>query len=213
MELARNQRPEVKAAARVVESARADVAAAQAEYLPNLSVGANYSFYNRQMPLYLNAWRAGVDLTFPILNEPFLSESVALADAQQHTAEAQLKLLELQVDQEVENSDVNARMALKRVRQAELASLRALRSFVEIWSLYRTGSGTGREVSNAQRDLIEAQRNAVDTEFQVRISTLELYRSAGQLDLQVLKDTQDARVFRRSLVRPGRLPLQKSPAP
>lgn len=211
LEQASQKRPEIQAAAHLLDSTRANLDATEAEYFPNVSLNANYSFYNRQMPLSLNAWRAGVDVSFPILNEPFLSESVALAESQVQAADAQQKAIDLQVEQEVRNSDVNLRQAHKQMRQAELGSLRALRSYVEIWCLYRLGQGTGREVSQAYRDFIEAQRGVANTEFAVRLAILERYRSAGQLDLQALKETRDVRVVRRSLVRPLNLPLGPFP--
>ena len=71
--------PELRAARARTDSAQADL---RASYFPEVSVNADYGFYSSTYPMGLRSWRVGLDLSVPILNEPFLSESVALAESE-----------------------------------------------------------------------------------------------------------------------------------
>ncbi len=186
METAQSSRPDLADARLRTQSAKSGIGAAKSSYWPNLSVSAEYDFLDKGVTPQDYLWEVRLNLSFPILNEPFLSSSVALAEAQTDQARAREDARSNDIAGEVQTALVNLETTRLRVRAVHRAVLQAYQTFVLTWTSYRLGDGNARDVSNAQRDLIQALtvQNSVYTDLQ--LAELELLRSTGQLSVDSL---------------------------
>lgn len=180
-------RPDLLAATARAQAAESRVKAARADYRPKLDLSAGYQVYSTDPSLNLRAWRLGLDLSFPIFKDPQLSGAVDQALAAREQAEARQRLLELRINTEVQSSFLNAQLLKRRVEQARLAADQAYNSFQLTWNQYQNGNGTCRSVSIAQRDYLDAQRNALAVELQYQLALLQKYRSSGTLSLETFQ--------------------------
>jgi outer membrane protein TolC len=194
LELARESRPDLADARLRTESAESGVGAAKSAYLPDLSVSAEYDFLDKGFRPQDYLWEVRLNLSFPIFNEPFLSQSVALAEAQTEQAQAREDTRSNDVATEVQVALVNLHANRLNTRAVHLATLRAYKTFILTWTSYRLGDKNARDVSNAQRDLIQAlnTQNSVYTELQ--LAELEMLRTTGELAVDSLPaETGEAR--------------------
>lgn len=187
-EIAMEQRPELRAARAETRAAQSGLKANQAEYRPNLSAVADYGYLNLGLPQELDQWRVGVQLSFPIWNEPLLSGAIEQAEAEVNRREALARSLELSISGQVNASLVNVRQTRLQVYQNQRNVLGAYQTFIETWAHYRAGRGTSRDVSNAQRDVITSQTALVSNAFAHQQALVQLYLDTGQLSLEVLPD-------------------------
>lgn len=194
LDLAQAARPDLADARLRTKSAESGIGAAEAAYRPDISVSAGYGFLDKGFTPQDYLWEVRLNLNFPILNEPLLSESVNLAEAQTEQAEAREAGRSNDIASEVQTALVNLEATRLNTRAVHRATLRAYKTFTLTWTNYRLGQGNARDVSNAQRDLIQAllTQNAVYTQLQ--LAELEMLRSTGQLAVESLPaETGDAR--------------------
>lgn len=186
LELANASRPDLADARLRTQSAGFGVGAARAAYWPDLSVSAEYDFTDKGVSPQDYLWEVRLNLSFPIFNEPLLSNSVALAEAQTEQAQAREDTRSNNVAGEVQTALVDLDTTRLRARAVHRAVLQAYQTFTLTWTSYRLGSGNARDVSNAQRDLIQAlvTQNTVYTNLQ--LAELEMLRATGQLEVDSL---------------------------
>ena len=186
METAQESRPDLADARLRTQSAESGIGAAKSSYWPNLSVSAEYDFLDKGVTPQDYLWEVRLNLSFPILNEPFLSSSVALAEAQTEQARAREDARSNDVAGEVQTALVNLETTRLRVHAVHRAVLQAYQTFILTWTSYRLGKSSARDVSNAQRDLISSltTQNSVYTDLQ--LAELELLRSTGRLAVDSL---------------------------
>lgn len=179
-------RPDLADARLRSSSAQSGVWASQAAYRPDIYVTAAYGFLDKGVTPQDYLWEVRLNLSFPILNEPFLSESVNLAEAEKAQAVARQQTKENDVSSEVQRALIEARGNQMKASASRRSVLKAYSTFILTWTSYRLGKGSARDVSNAQRDLTSAlnTQNTVFTELQ--LSVIEVYRSTGQLTVAVL---------------------------
>jgi outer membrane protein TolC len=167
---------------------------AEAEYLPTLSLDADYNWSDRSYPLEQTRWGVGLTLSFPVLNEPFLGATVREAEADFNRTLAEAEDRELQATREVRESLIGVQDASTRARLGYLSSVRAIEGFIASWSAHRAGKTQSvRDVTNAQRDMISALNAEIQANFENQTAILELYRTTGTLDLAAL-ETSDTNV-------------------
>jgi len=191
---AQASRPDLADARLRTKSAISGVEAARARYRPDLSVSAGYGFLDTGFTPQDYLWEVRLNLSVPILNEPLLSETVALAEAQSDQAEAREQARFNDVASEVQVALVALNATRLKTLAAHRTVLRAYQTFTLTWTSYRLGKGSARDVSNAQRDLIQAMmtQNSVYTDLQ--LAELEMLRSTGQLAVESLPaETGEAR--------------------
>lgn len=189
LRLASEFRPDLEDARLRTEAAKSGVRLAEAGYRPDLFVTAGYGFTDKGFLPQDYLWEVRLNLTFPILNEPFLSESVALAEAETAQAQARQDGRSNDIAGEVQKALVNLNANERKAPAAHRATLKAYKNFILTWTTYRLGRGSSRDVSNSQRDLTQAliSQNQIFTEYQLAL--LEMFRSTGQLSLEAFSDT------------------------
>ena len=184
--LARHARPELVIAGLQVAQAEARVGAAKAEYYPSISANAGYNWNDSVFPPVNTGYNVGISLSVPLINEPALSSAVGQAKADLEGSRAVLESTELTVVQ-------NATEALYTYREAvgsSEAAVEGLRAAEENFRLaserYRVGVGNSLEVSEAQRLLVQARSQELQSRFDVQTAIGNLLRATGQLDTQAL---------------------------
>jgi outer membrane protein TolC len=189
LQLARESRPDLLDARLRTEAAERGIKLAQASYWPDLYATAGYGYLDKGLRPQDYLWEVRLNLSFPILNEPLLSETVALARAETEQARAREDGRLNEVDGQVQTALVNVRASQQKTRAAHRATMKAYKNFTLTWTAYRLGRGSARDVSNSQRDLIRAlaSQNQIFTEYQLAL--VEMHRATGQLSLEVLPAT------------------------
>ncbi len=184
--LARHARPELIIAGLRVAQAEARVGAAKAEYYPSISANAGYNWSDSVFPPVNTGYNVGLTLSVPLINEPALSSAVGQAKAELEGSRAVLESTELLVVQ-------NATEALYTFREAvgsNEAAAEGLRAAEENFYLaserYRVGVGNSLEVSEAQRLLVQARSQELQSRFDVQTAIGNLLKATGQLDTQAL---------------------------
>lgn len=192
MATALESRPDLADVRLRTSSAQSGVWSAEAAYRPDIYVSAGYGYLDKGVAPQDYLWEVRLNLSFPILNEPFLSESVNLAEAEKEQALAREQAKENDVSSEVQTALIEARGNWLKTSAAKRSVLRAYGTFIVTWTSYRLGKATARDVSNAQRDLTSAliTQNSVFTDLQ--LSILEIYRSTGQLTVEKLPSQESA---------------------
>ena len=190
-------RPDLADARLRTLAAESGIKLAEAGYRPDLVVTAGYGYTDKGFIPQDYLWEVRLNLAFPLLNEPYLSETVALAEAETEQAQAREDGRANDVAAEVQTALVNLEANRHKTRAAHRASLKAYKNFILTWTTYRLGGGSARDVSNSQRDLTQAlvSQNQIFTEYQLAL--VEIYRATGQLELQAFPETagEDRNLF------------------
>jgi outer membrane protein TolC len=179
--------PSVAAARARIEAAEASRQSALAEYRPEITAGANWAF-NDDRPLGFDkrTWSVTVDVSVPLFVEPTLRAGVAQAQAALERARAQYDSLLLSVRQDVSEGVLKVDEARERLKAAQAAREAAQENFRLASERYRVGVGSQIEVSEAQRQLVEAGSGEVQARFDLQISLARLLFAVGALEPEAL---------------------------
>ncbi len=185
-ELAKTTRPDLLAASLRVAQSEAQVQLARSEYLPILSASAGYNWSDSVFPPNVRSYNVGINFSVPLLNEPGLSAAVGQAEAALEVAQADRDTFELIALQEASDALFNLREAIGSARAAAAAVRAAHEGYRLAFERYQVGVGDSLEVSEARRQLIEAQSRDVQARYGVQTSISALLRATGQLDSAAL---------------------------
>ncbi|MEW6279672.1 MAG: TolC family protein [Candidatus Eremiobacterota bacterium] len=179
-------RPDVLAILARVESARASVRAAEADYNPSLAASASYNLRDQMFFPIARSWNVGLDLTFPIFNEPTLWAAVAEAEGQLVRLQAQQDALLLEVRRQVTEAVLNLQESRERLKASVVASASARENFRLASERYQVGVGSALEVSDAQRVLVEAESQEAQARLDLERAIARVYRNTGTLEPDLL---------------------------
>lgn len=183
---AQTTRPDVAVSSLQVALAQTRIRLAKAEYYPTVSASAGYSWGDQTFPPQNTSYNVGLFLSVPLINEPALSGAVGQAKANYEASVERFRNSELTATQEA----VTAYFSLQEARGREAAATEALKAAQENYRLaserYKVGVGNSLEVSQAQRQLVEARTQELQARFDVQNAISTLLRTTGQLDAQSL---------------------------
>jgi outer membrane protein len=185
-QLARTARPDVAAASLDVAQAETRVRLAKAEYYPTISANAGYNWNDQVFPPNNTAYNVGLSLSVPLINEPLLSSGVGQAKANEKAALASFRNVEIDAVQEALSAYYTLKESIGRAASASEALRFATENFRLASERYKVGVGSPLEVSQAQRQLVEAQTIDVQARFSVQTSVSALLLATGQLDSAAL---------------------------
>lgn len=175
----------------MIARARSRVAAANAELAvtrgarwPALQAGANWLDQGDFDGHRVDEWNVGVSLSFPLFAGGATRQRIAQARADRRVAEEQLRLTEMSLQQQIDQT--LARLAETRSRVASLS--RAVESSAEVVRieklLVKTGSGTQTDYLDAEANLVTARASLAEVRHAEIAARVELARLTGELDLQ-----------------------------
>jgi outer membrane protein TolC len=181
--------PLVKQARQRQASAEAGVAVARSTRWPELDLVGNYLYFNSSQGDDTTEWQAGAQLSYIIFNGGARAKAIERARATSRNANEQLRLTEIQVEQDVDRAFSGIEEAQARVESLETAVSR----FEEVTRieklLLETGSGTETDYLNAEADLLTARASLVEARHGQIAARVELARVTGQLNLPWLAKT------------------------
>lgn len=177
------QRPDVYNAAREVAAASAEVASADAQRYPQLSlqgtVGRARYQYEGQTLDFSN-WTVGpVALSLPLFDGGRRRASVAAAQARYEEAAAVYRGKARQAVREVEEALVNLQSAAERTASAEAAAEGYRQSFEAMQARYRSGLASLLELEDSRRTALASETARVNLERERMAAWVALYRAAG----------------------------------
>jgi outer membrane protein len=186
VDLALRYRPDLKAETSVVAEYRYNWKAAIAQYYPSITSNASWGKSGNVFPPIPYQWSLGVNVNFPIFEEPTLSAGVAAAQALFLQAEAQLESLSLAARSAVASAwyDLNEAKASFASAQAGLAS--SEESYRLASERYQVGVGSSLDVSVAQAALVLARSTEVQDRYNIQLAIARIYRQTGVLSLELL---------------------------
>lgn len=183
---AQTTRPDVASSSLQVALAETRIKLAKAEYFPTISASASYNWNDRTFPPQNTAYNVGLFMSVPLINEPALSSAVGQAKSNYQAAVERFHNVEIQATQEAASSFYS----LQEAKGREVSAGEALRAAQENYRLaserYKVGVGNSLEVSQAQRQLVEARTLELQARFDVQNAISTLLRTTGQLDAESL---------------------------
>lgn len=177
------RRPDLRQAEQQLVAANALIGAARAQYFPTISLTGLFGYISKDFSELFSsstkAWQFGLGASVPIFTGGGIAGQVKQAEAQQQEA-----LLSYQKAIQVafqETSDALLAHAKSRDQLAyQERQLGTLRNYLELARLrYDEGYTSYIEVLDAERNLFDAEVAYVQTQSQVYVSLVNLYKAMG----------------------------------
>ena len=176
-------RPDVAQAMMELRAASADVAAAQASFLPSLTITPYAGLHAFKAALLFDpaSLALGVlgSLSMPLINRSALMSAYEQAGAEHQQSFHAYRGVMLKAYQEVETA-LAALQHQKKAYELNLQEAGILSDAIETANeLYLAGYASYLEVITAQKSAIEAELNLINNKKSLFFSLIELYRSVG----------------------------------
>ena len=174
-------RPDVHYAEMALASCFHDVQTARSQFYPNITVGASLSFTNNNGNLNPGKWLASLfgSLTQPIFQRGALTVNLKVKKMQYEQAFNTWQNAILKAGNEVSNALVNYR-GYDDNSKIEAQRVELLMKTVEdTKALYHRSGSSYLEVLTAQNQLLSAQLNKANAEFNKMQSVVSLYTALG----------------------------------
>ena len=174
-------RPDVHYAEMALASCFHDVQTARSQFYPNITVGASLAFTNSNGNLNPGKWLASLfgSLTQPIFQRGALTVNLKVKKMQYEQAFNTWQDAILKAGNEVSNALVNYR-GYDENSKIEAQRVAVLTKTVEdTKALYRSRGSSYLEVLTAQNQLLSAQLNKANAEFNKMQSVVSLYTALG----------------------------------
>lgn len=176
---AREARPDLAAARRAAETARASLSLAEAQRVPDVTVGVGY-VRSRALVAGDNPQALGLTLSVPL---PLFSRNqgdIAKAHVEASRAENAARALEASIARDVTAAHARYAAAAEKVARYDGGALaRAERALAVAEKTYRSGDRSLLEFLEAERTFIAVRSDYLDTMYELRAARLELEEAVG----------------------------------
>ncbi|HXV61468.1 MAG TPA: TolC family protein [Vicinamibacteria bacterium] len=176
--------PALRAARQRLDAASAAVLAARSARFPDIMVGGNYVDYASGSGVNQLEWSLGLRVNYALFTGGAISGRIARAGADERRAAEEVRLVESQVEQDLDLALSGLDEARARVRSLTTA----VRRFEEVVRIERlrlvTGAGTQTDYIRSEADLLGARADLIRAEYEVIFAWTELSRATGELDLE-----------------------------
>lgn len=179
-------RPDVAALRYRTDASNSQLKLARVQYFPTIGTSYNYAWADDIFIPQPYNWSVGVTMSMPILNEPTLSSQVAVAEAALKENQSRQEVLALQVRREVSDAWLNLHAARQGALAAQVARAAAEENYRLAAERYQVGVGSSIEVSDAQRQLVQARSQEVQARFDTQLALARLYRATGTMGIDVM---------------------------
>lgn len=177
------RRPDIRAAEAQLHAATANIGVAVAELYPSIRLGASFgysSFESSQISAWgSRQWAVGPSLSVPLFDNGRRRSQVTLRKLEQQEAAVNYQQTVLKAWQEVD--DALSSYGAERQRNAELQSrLNSAGQAYDMAKARYAGGLTDFLVElDAQRNYLQARRDLVDSDSQLRQDLVALYKALG----------------------------------
>lgn len=182
MDLLEN-RPDIRAAEERLMAAHAEIAVARAAYFPNLSLTALFGLSSADLDTWIDGrsrtWSVGPSLLGPLFSAGRIEHQVEAATAQQEQALHAYRQSIVQALREVEDALVGYETTRRELdtREKQVNSLRAYLRLAT--TRYDGGQSSYLDVLDAQRALFQGQLDLAQTQGDVALALIQVYRVLG----------------------------------
>lgn len=177
------RRPDLRRAEQDLVAANALIGAARAQYFPTISLTGLFGYISKDFSDLFSGptkvWSYGLAASAPIFTGGGIAGQVKQAEAQQQEA-----LLSYQKAIQVAFQEVSDALLSHTKSRGQLEfqerQLRTLRNYLELARLrYDEGYTSYIEVLDAERNLFDAQVSHAQTQSQIYVSLVNLYKAMG----------------------------------
>ncbi|MFI5252148.1 MAG: TolC family protein [Bacteroidota bacterium] len=173
-------RPELKSARDRVDANQSLVTATRGQHLPTVSAFGTWTWSNFNFPLF-NRWVGGFSVTLPIFQGFSISAQVDQAQATADAAQANLDVLNDQVQTETEQYYLEMKEASERIDATSKLVEQAAENLNLAEKQYSAGVNSVIEVTDAQLSLSNARIIHIQALFDYNSSLIHLKRAMGVL--------------------------------
>ena len=177
------QRPDVIAAAREVEASSADIARADADRLPRVTLGGSVGrsrYESSGFTLDGTVWSIGpLSVSLPVFDAGARRAEAVAARARYDAAVAAYAGTLRGAVREVENALVALQTAIDRDADARTAAVDFEAAVRAVDASYRSGLGSLFDLEDARRNALSAQNALIDLRRDRSAAWIALYRSLG----------------------------------
>lgn len=175
-------RPDIAAATAAVEVSRQNVQAALGEYYPSISLNLNYYLSRETVPTNVE-WAGLLTGNLPIFTGGTIHADVRLAWSQLRQSTLTKWQLIRQVSQDVQTAWQNLVSSKRRIDDLDTEVAAAQEALRQATQRYQAGLAINLDVLNAENQLLSAQLDLANEEFNHKIFYLDLLRVMGRLPL------------------------------
>ena len=179
IEEAKQNRPDIGAAQAYVRQKRAEVKKARALPFPTLTGSGTFGWF-KSRNMEQGAYYGGLTLQLPIFHGFDMENAIREARADMMEAEAQLKLRQDDVIQQVWDAYQNYRTAAEKLTASRALMASASESYDASLTRYRVGAADIVELLNAQSTLADARSQMIDSKSEIYTSYAELVHAVGE---------------------------------
>jgi NodT family efflux transporter outer membrane factor (OMF) lipoprotein len=177
------QRPDIRAAAARLHAATADIGVAVADLYPRITLGATFGFESYEGSRFgewgTRSWQVGPSLSLPIFDQGRRRATIVLRELVQQEAAVAYQRTVLQAWQEID--DALSGYDAERARNARLRDKAAAsRQAYELARARYAGGLTDFLVQlDAERSYLQARRDLSDSNHQLFVRLIAIYKSVG----------------------------------
>lgn len=180
--------PAVAQARAQVAIAEAQIALARAVARPELRAVGNYNEWTSSKGDFTGEWNAGFQLTVPLFDGGATRSRIARAEAAHRAAQEQVRLAEVQVQEDVDRVFAAVLEAEARIVSLQVAEERFLEVVRVEKLMLDEGAGTQTDYLNAEADLLAARASLADARHAAILARVDLARAAGRLTPEWLRN-------------------------
>ncbi|UCZ85830.1 efflux transporter outer membrane subunit [Pseudomonas sp. L5B5] len=181
-ELAR-ERPDIRAAQARLHRATAGIGVAEAQLYPSVMLGADVGFESYKSGQFADwssrSWSVGPRLDLPLFDRGRRSNTVVLRKLEQQEAAVAFHQTVLAAWQEVDDALSRYHNEYQRAEHLKDSYDSKARTYEWTRARYAAGDASYLDELDAQRTLLEAQRDLVNSASQLRTHLISIYKSVG----------------------------------
>ena len=182
MEVALNNRPEMKAQEQRVRVSTLSLSSIKGERLPSLQAQGDYGLIGNQFNNSLSTYNVGVTLSIPIFDGGQREGRIGESRSQLLQEEIKMNLVSRQITMELREALVTLASAKEQYRIAKDGLKAAVTEVQLARERFRLLSSNSLELSNALFSLVRAKDNIIDGLFRANASRVNLARAMGQVE-------------------------------
>jgi len=196
-QVALSQNPQLRAAQHAVEAARQEVERQRAADLPTVDLIGQHRFNDRirgeDTPLSTTATinSIGVQLSYSLYEGGAIRARVRQAQQRYHQALERLEQQRRSIERKTHSAFLNLLSNISQVKALKQALVSTETALEAVKTGFEVGTRTSVDVLNAQRDLLDAQRNYARARYDYVLYTLRLKLAAGALSIEDLTEIND----------------------
>lgn len=177
------RRPDVAAAERLVAARNAEIGVATSYYFPSIKLTGDAGFLSKETGSLFSAdskvWSIGPEVSLPITGYFLIGARVRQAKAAREEAVATYRQAVLAAVKDVETSLTQIRSRQEQAVAMDEALDAAAQSTKLVRSLYESGSLSYLELLDAERTLLQIQRQGAQVRAQRFIASVKLVKAMG----------------------------------